>query len=181
MEFLKQHIRYGKQRSSQNIAKKTLRLGCIEAVQSFCVKRKKTKWQIKITKICYRWSACTEESKQHLATMTLTHSIKLFNKIEVSSMDVNVRQVFVFFKLSLPVYSTENVNVSFHKVGPGYVQLYITSSFGRFVILQTVVPVEPLVQRVIHRFYLPKGLALFSKFTIWGESVMVTECFDLKS
>lgn len=36
-----------------------------------------------------------------------------------------------------------------------------------------MVPVEPLVQRVIHRFYLPKGLALFSKFTIWGESVMV--------
>lgn len=96
-----------------------------------------------------QWSACTEENKQHLATMTLTHSIKLFNKIEVSSMDVNVRQV-----------------------GPGYVQLFITSSFGRFVILQTVVPVEPLVQRVIHRFYLPKGLALFSKFTIWGESVM---------
>lgn len=104
--------------------------------------------------------------------MTLTHSIKLFNKIEVSSMDVNVRQVRLIGRLQY--YSkTFLFSKSAQKVGPGYVQLFITSSFGRFVILQTVVPVEPLVQRVIHRFYLPKGLALFSKFTIWGESVMV--------
>lgn len=46
------------------------------------------------------------------------------------------------------------------------------------MILQTVTPVEPLVQKVIHRFYLPKGLSLFAKFAIWGESVMV--CFFYK-
>lgn len=81
--------------------------------------------------------------------MSLRHSLKLFNRYEVLTMYVTVQQI-----------------------GPGYVQLLLKSWFGEFLILQTVVPVEPLIQRVLHRFYFPRGLSLFAKFVIWGESVM---------
>lgn len=80
----------------------------------------------------------------------LTHAIRLFNKFDICSMEVDVQQV-----------------------GPGYVQLFISSALGQFVVLQTVVPVEPLLQKVIHRFYQRSFTAVISKFLIWGESIMV--------
>lgn len=82
--------------------------------------------------------------------MRLRHSMKLFNRFEILTMTVVVRQI-----------------------GPGYVTLHLKSILGEFQILQTVVPVEPLLQRVLHRFYFPRGHSLFAKFIIWGEAIMV--------
>jgi len=45
------------------------------------------------------------------------------------------------------------------------------------VILQTVTPIDPLLQKVIHTFYGPKSLAWFAKFSIAGESIMVNFCY----
>lgn len=98
------------------------------------------------------------EDRRHIADMNLRHSMKLFGKYEILTMNVRVQQV-----------------------GPGYVQLFLSSAFGEFVILQTVVPVEPLMQRVLHRFYFPRGLSLFAKFIIWGESIMVTISYILSA
>lgn len=96
-----------------------------------------------------KWQASAEKGQEHIANIALKHSMKLFEKIQLVTMDVQVNQI-----------------------GPGYVQLFLNSSFGEFVILQTVVPVEPMVQKVIHRFYMPRGMSFFAKFTIWAESIM---------
>lgn len=85
--------------------------------------------------------------------MDLKHSFKFFKKFEFCTVDVKAYQI-----------------------GPGYVQLIMQTGLGPMVALQTVTPVEPLVQKVIHRFYAPRNLgnAFFQKFAIWAESVMVS-------
>ncbi|XP_050084957.1 cholesterol 7-desaturase nvd [Anopheles aquasalis] len=97
------------------------------------------------------WNAPGEGDPAHVATMDLVHSFRLFDKLEVGKIDVRAQQI-----------------------GPGYVQLMMNTGMGPFVVLQTVTPVEPLVQKVIHRFYAPRNLwnAIFQKFAIWAESVM---------
>jgi cholesterol 7-dehydrogenase len=59
------------------------------------------------------------------------------------------------------------------QIGPAYVELHMTTSLGTAIILQTLTPVEPLLQRVVHRIYCPPSLSLFSNFILYGESVMV--------
>lgn len=46
-------------------------------------------------------------------------------------------------------------------------------SMGRIEVLQTVTPIEPLLQKVVHRFYAPRILGPFMKFAVFGESIMV--------
>jgi cholesterol 7-dehydrogenase len=60
------------------------------------------------------------------------------------------------------------------QIGPAYVELYMTTSLGVIILLQTVTPVEPLLQKVEHRLYCPPSLALFANFILYGESVMVS-------
>lgn len=105
--------------------------------------------------IIFSWEPGEEKTK-HIATIELTHAIRLFDKFEMCTLDVDVRQV-----------------------GPGYVQLFLNSFFGQFIVLQTVVPVEPLLQKVIHRFYVRPYTAVFSKFLVWGESVMVIDTVEM--
>lgn len=90
----------------------------------------------------------------HIAKMDLVHSFRIFNKFEMGKIDVRAYQI-----------------------GPGYVQLMMNTSMGPFVVLQTVTPIEPLVQKVIHRFYAPRSMwnAIFQKFAILAESIMVSE------
>lgn len=97
------------------------------------------------------WFAPEESDPPHIARMDLKHSFKLFKKFEFCTVDVKAYQI-----------------------GPGYVQLMMHTGLGPMVALQIVTPVEPLVQKVIHRFYAPRSLgnAFFQKFAIWAESVM---------
>ncbi|XP_037919355.1 cholesterol 7-desaturase nvd isoform X2 [Hermetia illucens] len=95
------------------------------------------------------WRSSTNPNEKHIATAILEHSTRLFNKLELHHLDVQANQI-----------------------GPAYVQLVVTSTFGLVAILQTVTPVEPLVQKVIHRFYSPRKCGFFTKFMIWAESVM---------
>lgn len=97
----------------------------------------------------------TEESTKHVANMRLLHSMRLFNCFDILTMRITVQQI-----------------------GPGYVTLHLQGLFGEFQILQTYVPVEPLVNRVLHRFYFPRGRSIFAKFIIWGESIMVIKRCD---
>ena len=60
------------------------------------------------------------------------------------------------------------------QIGPGLVHLRLDTSLGRCVLVQTVTPVEPLVQRVVHRMYTAKSLiAPYAKLVLWGEAIMV--------
>lgn len=60
------------------------------------------------------------------------------------------------------------------QIGPGYVEMYMDTTFGPIVILQSVTPVEPLVQKVVHRMYCPPLLMPYAKFVLFGECIMVS-------
>lgn len=72
------------------------------------------------------------------------------------------------------------MNVKAIQIGPAYVQLHLDTQFGKVVILQICCPVEPLMQKVVHRFYGPRGAGPFLKFLIYAESVMVCTYISTK-
>lgn len=94
-----------------------------------------------------RWSA--DIDNKHIATVLISHVMKIW-KFEFVEMKVLVKQV-----------------------GPGYVLLFAESFFGPMVFLQTLTPVEPLVQKLSHYFYGPRSLAWLAKFTVVAESINV--------
>lgn len=60
------------------------------------------------------------------------------------------------------------------KVGPGYVNMMIDTTLGPLAIIQVVTPIEPLLQRVVHRIFCPPILMLYAHITLIGEAIMVT-------
>uniref|UniRef100_A0A1B0FI60 cholesterol 7-desaturase n=1 Tax=Glossina morsitans morsitans TaxID=37546 RepID=A0A1B0FI60_GLOMM len=95
------------------------------------------------------WKPC-ESPYKHFARVTLKHSIEVTSKLHMFEMDVTGEQI-----------------------GPAYVQLHMKSAtFGRIKVLQTITPVEPLIQKVVHRFYSQRILAPITKLVFLGESVM---------
>jgi len=64
------------------------------------------------------------------------------------------------------------IDVRAEQIGPSYVQLMIDSSFGPMCILQTVTPIEPLLQRVTHLIFSPPLLAPYANLVFLGECVM---------
>ncbi|XP_055371676.1 cholesterol 7-desaturase nvd [Condylostylus longicornis] len=108
----------------------------------------------------FKWSACLghhnwnaiwlpETETKHLSKIFLQHSMRLFGKIDICSMDVSGNQI-----------------------GPAFVVLHINTAFGSIIITQVVTPIEPLTQKVVHRFYGSRLSAPFMKFLIFAESVM---------
>lgn len=89
-------------------------------------------------------------NNKHIGSVTLTHVIKLWK--------------FEFVKIVATI----------SQVGPGYVLLFIQSTFGPMVFLQTLTPLEPFVQKLCHYFYGPRHLAWLVKFSIIGESINVS-------
>ncbi|XP_030379925.1 cholesterol 7-desaturase isoform X2 [Scaptodrosophila lebanonensis] len=95
------------------------------------------------------WSPC-KGAYRHFAVITLNHSLEITKKWHLFHMKVVAKQI-----------------------GPSYVQLNMCSpTLGSFQILQTITPVEPLLQKVVHRFYGPRWLAPIMKIFIFGESIM---------
>ncbi|XP_018801942.1 PREDICTED: cholesterol 7-desaturase [Bactrocera latifrons] len=101
----------------------------------------------------HRWEADWSTSplpKSHVAVLQLTHYLQMFLKYKMFKVDIKAKQV-----------------------GPSFVHLDIKSSIlGHIDILQTVTPIEPLVQKVSHRFYARRGLGPMVKLMIFAESVM---------
>jgi cholesterol 7-dehydrogenase len=95
----------------------------------------------------HRWNAC--EGSKHMAKATIDHIVQFWT--------------YKFLKIDADVT----------QVGPGYVVLKLKTFFGDMTILQTVTPVEPLKQRLLHYFYGPRWLGIFMKFSIYGETVNV--------
>uniref|UniRef100_A0A1B6E9K0 cholesterol 7-desaturase n=1 Tax=Clastoptera arizonana TaxID=38151 RepID=A0A1B6E9K0_9HEMI len=96
------------------------------------------------------WTQHTVPGEEHIGTMDLQHDIKLFGKINFISMKVQARQV-----------------------GPGYVNMMIDTTIGPLAIIQIVTPIEPLLQRVIHRIFCPPMLILYAHITLIGEAIMI--------
>lgn len=96
------------------------------------------------------WEPGGEPSMKHIGFGKLSHFISLFGKIKLASLTVDIEQI-----------------------GPGYVIMRMHTTIGPMVILQAVTPVEPMIQKVVHRFYCPIYLALYATLTLVAESIMV--------
>lgn len=91
-----------------------------------------------------------EQSKKlHIATSQLKHSLVLFKKLSILKLDVVASQI-----------------------GPGYVQLHMQSSFGPMCIVQTVTPLQPLLQKVCHLMFAPTLTGPYARMTMIGETLM---------
>lgn len=65
------------------------------------------------------------------------------------------------------------VDGDIYQIGPGYVVLELKTFFGNVLILQTVIPLEPLKQKLSHYFYASRFMGWFMKIVIYGETVNV--------
>ncbi|XP_075147149.1 cholesterol 7-desaturase nvd isoform X2 [Haematobia irritans] len=98
----------------------------------------------------HNWEAkWTPSSTKHMAVVTLKHSMKLSH------------------------FSLFQMDITGEQIGPSYVQLHLHSpSLGRIEILQTITPMGPMTQKVVHRFYAQRILAPLMKCVVFAESVM---------
>ncbi|XP_057341209.1 cholesterol 7-desaturase nvd 1-like [Microplitis mediator] len=91
----------------------------------------------------------SSNSKKHRATINLCHNLIFFNKWSIINLNINVEQI-----------------------GPGYVELFVDTTFGPMYVIQTVTPLEPLLQRVTHYIYSPLLLSPYAKIVFLGECFM---------
>ena len=94
----------------------------------------------------------SEDSPQqdkHIAISRLKHSLVFFDK-----------------------FSTLSLNVQAAQVGPGYVELHLQSTFGPMYIVQTVTPIQPMLQRVTHLMFSSMLLSPYARIAMIGESIM---------
>ncbi|XP_077161289.1 cholesterol 7-desaturase nvd-like isoform X2 [Paroedura picta] len=102
----------------------------------------------------HKWKAEWQpdpEPDTHCSRMTVKHSATLFGK-HLPFMDLVI---------------------SVKQIGPGLVFLLFKHSFlGHGLMIQSVTPVEPLLQHVIHRLYYERSIPGFiPKLILWAESV----------
>lgn len=104
---------------------------------------------------CHVWGAKWEAQKapnEHIGVLSLTHELRMFGK----------------------TITPINLKVEANQIGPGIVYLYFDSFFGRGVYIQSLLPVEPLVQKLVHNVYLDWKLpTLLAKFLMVSEAIQV--------
>ncbi|XP_071519486.1 cholesterol 7-desaturase nvd [Panulirus ornatus] len=85
----------------------------------------------------------------HTADLTVTHAFTVFGgKFKLFTMTVRAEQV-----------------------GPGLVHLHFNTALGSGVLVQTVTPLEPLRQKVVHHFYSSRSfIAPYAKFVLFSEA-----------
>jgi cholesterol 7-desaturase len=100
--------------------------------------------------INHQWDATWipgENENKHLAFMQVKQCMKIFNRI-------------------IP---TTTINVSITQIGPGLVQLCFSTIFGKLIIVESVTPIAPLLQKIGHVVYAEKKLPRFmAKFLLHG-------------
>lgn len=99
------------------------------------------------------WSPDSDPENKHVGIMLLSHTIRLFGwRFPILDVMVTARQI-----------------------GPGIVHLAFDSPlFGKGTFLQTLTPVEPLIQRMIHHVYINNYVPTFvAKFFLYSEALMV--------
>lgn len=90
-----------------------------------------------------------EGASSHIAQVSIKHAFAInAGAIKLFKMAVEARQI-----------------------GPGLVHLHLDTSLGRGVLVQTVTPLGPLLQRVTHHLYsAPTFVAPFAKFVLHSEA-----------
>ncbi|XP_059093553.1 cholesterol 7-desaturase nvd-like isoform X1 [Tigriopus californicus] len=98
-----------------------------------------------------RWAPETEEGRQHRAKVELKHEMKVLGGI--------------------PLFS---LNVVGEQIGPALVHLHFESFMGKGVMIQYVLPLEPMLQKIVHVFYTQRTwLAPYAKMVLLGESILL--------
>lgn len=89
----------------------------------------------------------------HIGQLNLTHGLKLFG-VHIPILDMKVQA---------------------NQIGPGIVYLTFESSvFGKGYYLQSLSPVEPMKQRIVHQVYMHWACPMFiRKFFLLGEAIQV--------
>ncbi|XP_020812871.1 cholesterol 7-desaturase isoform X3 [Drosophila serrata] len=108
------------------------------------------RWSLHKYSVQYiRWFPRFGKSK-HLAEVNLTHALVIFGKYNCFRMDISGKQI-----------------------GPSFVCLKVSSTlFGNFQVFQSITPIGPFLQKVVHRFYAPRYFGPLIKIFIFGESLM---------
>ncbi|CAL8128734.1 unnamed protein product [Orchesella dallaii] len=97
------------------------------------------------------WAPNSDPDREHEALMRVYHHILFFNKI-----------------------SCFHITVDVHQIGPGIVHMYFETIFGKGILIQNVTPVEPMMQRVVHRFYSsPTFVHPLGLLVLHGEAIQV--------
>ncbi|OWF39957.1 Cholesterol desaturase daf-36 [Mizuhopecten yessoensis] len=103
----------------------------------------------------HKWTAAWEQNpapEKHIGTLKLTHSLNLFGKhLPLIDMDVRAQQI-----------------------GPAIVYLEFDSPIGSGVFVQSLTPVEPMVQKLVHNIYMDRKVpTIIAKFFMLGEALQV--------
>jgi len=97
------------------------------------------------------WAANDQPGEEYKALMKVHHHISIFNKISLMKMDVEA-----------------------HQIGPGLVFLEFNGFFGKGILFFMVTPLEPLLQKITHRFYSSNSmLHPFGMLILLGEAIQL--------
>jgi cholesterol 7-dehydrogenase len=93
-----------------------------------------------------------DPDEKHVGVLSLRHGIRVFGKNTwLFDMDVKAKQI-----------------------GPGIVYLIFDTPFGSAAYLQTLTPIEPMLQRMINHVYFSKSTPTFiAKFFLIGEALQI--------
>lgn len=101
------------------------------------------------------WSAKWEAQSapnEHIGVLTLTHQLRMFGKTVT------------------PI----NMDVTASQIGPAIVYLNFDTFFGRGIYIQSITPVEPLVQKLVHNVYIDWKLpTILATFLMVSEAIQV--------
>ncbi|XP_050522723.1 cholesterol 7-desaturase nvd 1 isoform X2 [Daktulosphaira vitifoliae] len=100
----------------------------------------------------HQWASTwiPDESKRYISHVEINYNFKLLKKFNIFQLKINANQI-----------------------GPGLVILKIQNIFGNIILIQTVTPVEPLIQKIVHRVYSPLHQSLFGRAILFYEKTML--------
>ena len=79
---------------------------------------------------------------------------------------------FVGFWIESLTFKLSDFQVRGDQIGPALVHLHMQSSImGAGVMVQYILPLEPMLQKVVHLFFTAPGWSpVYAKLVLWGES-----------
>lgn len=101
-------------------------------------------------------SVKNDKIKKHCGTINLHHKLLILNKFSILNMNVHGQQV-----------------------GPGYVELFMNSSFGQICVIHIVTPLGPFLQRATHLIYSSTLISPITKMIFFGECAMFLRDVDI--
>jgi cholesterol 7-dehydrogenase len=84
---------------------------------------------------------------------------------------LNLKAMMTFLGYNIPFF---HFDFQVKQIGPGIVHLPFLCPFGRGVIVQSLTPIEPMIQRINHQMFVENLVpTVVGKFMLWVESIQV--------